>query len=112
MCSENNVNRANNESDFSAHLTIDEILDFVSMTAVTPEAVALATRVYGHMNQCAACSRLVRAFLLIDEELERLGAAGLLPEEAESIAEAASEENAKSLSEKIVKSRNGKEIED
>ena len=109
MCSENNVNNVNKETDFSDHLTIDEILDFVSMTAATPEAIALATRVYGHMNQCADCCRLVRAFQLIDEELERLGAAGLLPEEAEAIAEAAAEEEAKTLSEKIVKSRNGKE---
>lgn len=112
MCSENNVNRIDNKTDFSAHLTIDEILDFVSMTAVTPEALELATRVYGHMNQCADCSRLVRAFLLIDEELERLGAAGLLPEEAEAIADTVSEKEAKALTEKIVKSRNGKEIQD
>ncbi len=43
------------------HLTIDEIIDFVTSENIT-DSLALASRVNGHILRCQTCFNKVRAF--------------------------------------------------
>ena len=58
------------------HLTIDEILDFVSLTELNDESIKLAATVNGHIRECEKCLKLVDAFQLIYDEFERLNIKG------------------------------------
>ncbi|MBQ9945522.1 MAG: hypothetical protein IJO68_03255 [Clostridia bacterium] len=54
------------------HLTIDEILDFVTMDNIDENTLSLIARVNSHILVCKECFELVNAIQLIQEEFERL----------------------------------------
>lgn len=56
------------------HLTVDEIIQFVSMTEINQDTVALSASVNGHIRKCETCIRLVRAFRTVHDEFARMGA--------------------------------------
>lgn len=57
-----------------SHLTVDEIIQFVSMRELNKENVALSASVNGHIRNCESCIRLVRAFRTVHDEFARMGA--------------------------------------
>ena len=57
------------------HLTVEEIIDFVSFDTLSDEAIRLAARVNEHIRVCPLCKEKVASFQLIYEELCRLGKA-------------------------------------
>ena len=50
------------------HLTVDEIIDFVSLTELNSEAVKLSATVNGHICRCRKCLKLVTAFQTVYDE--------------------------------------------
>lgn len=58
------------------HLTIDEILDFVSFETLDATSLQLATKVNSHIRTCEECFRKVQAFQMIYDEFVRLGTHG------------------------------------
>jgi hypothetical protein len=54
------------------HLTVEEIIDFVSIRGWTEASLALIARVNGHILNCDACLKRVQAFRLIHEEFSRM----------------------------------------
>lgn len=54
------------------HLTVEEIIDFVSIREWTDASLALIARVNGHIRSCDACLKRVQAFRLIHEEFLRM----------------------------------------
>lgn len=44
------------------HLTVDEMIRFVSLTELNQEAVTLCAAVNGHIRKCESCREQVRAF--------------------------------------------------
>lgn len=50
------------------HLTVDEIMDFVSLTELDTESVRLSAAVNGHIRSCEKCRKLVQSFYMIYEE--------------------------------------------
>jgi hypothetical protein len=54
------------------HLTVEEIIDFVSIRQWSEESLALITRVNDHIRNCDACLKQVQAFRLIHEEFQRM----------------------------------------
>lgn len=53
------------------HLTVDEIIDFVSIVRIDADSLALASKVNTHIKNCSECLRKVRAFQVIYDELLR-----------------------------------------
>lgn len=51
------------------HLTVDEIIDFVSFDRIDSETLAMAASVNSHIRNCNDCMRKVRAFQLVYDEL-------------------------------------------
>lgn len=58
------------------HLTVDEIIEFVSLTELNGEAINLSASVNGHIRECEKCLKLVRAFQMIYDEFSRLSSGG------------------------------------
>ncbi len=58
------------------HLTIDEILDFVSIADLSRESVTLAAMVNGHTRKCEKCRKNVCAFQLIYDKFTEYSAQG------------------------------------
>lgn len=58
------------------HLTVDEILNFVSLTELNNESIELSAAVNGHIRKCKKCLKLVRAFQMIYDEFSRLNVGG------------------------------------
>ena len=58
------------------HLTVDEIIEFVSFTELNSEAINLSASVNGHIRECEKCLKLVRAFQMIYDEFSRLSFGG------------------------------------
>lgn len=58
------------------HLTIDDIINFVSLSEMNKEAIEISAAVNGHIRKCAKCLELVRAFQIIYDEFSRLNASG------------------------------------
>lgn len=58
------------------HLTVDEILNFVSLTELNNESIELSVAVNGHIRKCEKCLKLVRAFQMIYDEFSRLNVGG------------------------------------
>lgn len=54
------------------HLTVDEIIEFVSLTEFNSKSLSLSATVNGHIRKCGKCLELVRAFQLIYDEFSRL----------------------------------------
>lgn len=55
------------------HVTVDEIIAFVSFDRFDPETIALSKKVNGHIKNCDECLRKVRAFQVIYDELVSKG---------------------------------------
>lgn len=55
------------------HLTVDEIIDFVSLDKVDAKSLTKASYVNSHIRSCAQCLRKVRAFQTVYDELVRMG---------------------------------------
>lgn len=54
------------------HLTVDEIIEFVSLTELNSEAINLSASVNGHIRKCEKCLELVRSFQMIYDEFSRM----------------------------------------
>ena len=53
------------------HLTVDAMIDFVSLTELNREAIELSTVVNGQIRTCRTCRERVKAFQVIFDELHR-----------------------------------------
>lgn len=54
------------------HLTIDEIIDFVSFNKLDSKSLELAARVNAHIFKCATCREKVEAFQIVYDEFVRM----------------------------------------
>ena len=54
------------------HLTVDELIEFVSLGRLDKEGLALCQTVTEHIRACNRCLRRVQAFRLIHDEFVRL----------------------------------------
>ena len=54
------------------HLTVDDIMEFVSLTELNSESLKLAATVNGHIRNCKECRELVNAYQTIHDEFLRL----------------------------------------
>ena len=50
------------------HLTLDVIIDFVSLTEINEESIEWMGMVNAHIAQCRECRELVRSYQLIYDE--------------------------------------------
>ena len=57
------------------HLTVDEIIEFVSMDEFSADALEFSQLVNGHIRQCDECLESVRSFQLIYDSFKRMGTA-------------------------------------
>lgn len=55
------------------HLTVDEMIDFVSFNKLDSESLALASKVNAHIFDCHTCRKKVESFQIIYDELVKLG---------------------------------------
>lgn len=55
------------------HLTLDEIIDFVSLTEINEESMQLLGKVNAHIARCGACREQVRAFQQVYDAVIRTG---------------------------------------
>ena len=55
------------------HLTLDDIIDFVSLNEINDESMQLIAAVNSHIAVCRECRELVRAFQLVYDELTAAG---------------------------------------
>lgn len=58
------------------HLTVDEIIAFVSFTQLNQETIALSASVNRHIRACRQCRKLVDAFQLLYDEFTKQGMTG------------------------------------
>ena len=54
------------------HLTVDEMIRFVSLTELNAEAVELSASVTRHIRKCRDCLKRVQAFQMIYDEFTEL----------------------------------------
>lgn len=54
------------------HLTVDEIIDFVSFEKADTASLNLSLRVNEHIRICEKCRRIVNAFQTVYDEFTRL----------------------------------------
>lgn len=54
------------------HLTVDEIIQFVSLTEMNEDAVHICATVNSHICKCGECLRQVQAFQTIYDAFARL----------------------------------------
>ena len=54
------------------HLTVEEMIDFVSQIEINKSAIQLAEKVNGHARTCASCRKNLYAFQLIYDKLSNL----------------------------------------
>lgn len=50
------------------HLTVEDIIDFVSFNELTAETLDLASKVNGHIRSCEECLKKVDAFQTVFDE--------------------------------------------
>ena len=55
------------------HLTVDEMIDFVSFNKLDSESLALASKVNAHIFEFHTCRKKVEAFQIIYDELVKMG---------------------------------------
>ena len=58
------------------HLTVDEMLDFVSLEELNEESIAYAAAVNSHTRKCEKCRRAVCAFQEIYDKFVQYSADG------------------------------------
>ncbi|MBQ2880646.1 MAG: hypothetical protein IJE40_00105 [Clostridia bacterium] len=54
------------------HLTVDEIMDFVSITEINEETMQLTAKVNSHIRNCKECLKLVQSYQEIYDEFLRV----------------------------------------
>ena len=54
------------------HLTVDEIVDFVTLEKIDNKSLENAAKVNTHIRQCSGCLRKVRAFQMVYDEFEKM----------------------------------------
>ena len=54
------------------HLTVDEIIRFVSSDRLNDETLNLSLSVNEHIRKCERCRKLVKAFLMIYDEFSNM----------------------------------------
>ena len=54
------------------HLTVDEIIRFVSSDRLNDETLNLSLSVNEHIRKCERCRKLVKAFLMIYDEFSSM----------------------------------------
>lgn len=69
------------------HLTVDEMIDFVSMDRINAETLKLASTVNAHIGQCEKCLRKIRAYQLVYDEFVKLGKASRFDQAIRSVDE-------------------------
>lgn len=52
------------------HLTVDEILEFISFQKITPDTMAMVSRVNDHILECKECFDKVSAFQHVQDRFE------------------------------------------
>ena len=52
------------------HLTVDEIIGFVTLSSLDAASLRLASDVTAHIRGCAECMRKVQAYQLVYDKLE------------------------------------------
>ena len=55
------------------HLTVEEIIEFVSIDKLSEETIALSTKVNEHIRSCPTCLEKVSSFQMVYDELCRIG---------------------------------------
>ncbi len=55
------------------HLTVDEMIDFVSLSRLDAESLALASKVNAHLADCGECRKKITAFQTVYDEFVRIG---------------------------------------
>jgi len=55
------------------HLTVEEMIDFVSFDKLDEKSLTLAAKVNAHISECACCRKNVKAFQVVYDEFERSG---------------------------------------
>ena len=58
------------------HLTVDEMIEFVSLTELHNETVKLSASVNGHIRKCEKCLKLVRSLQMVYDEFLWLSSGG------------------------------------
>ena len=58
------------------HLRVDDIINFVSLTELGPEAIELSVAVNGHIRNCDKCRKCVRAFQMVYDTFTSRDAGG------------------------------------
>lgn len=56
-----------------AHLTVNEIIEFVSFDKLSEKTVALSSKVNEHIRSCPNCLEKVSSFQMVYDELCRIG---------------------------------------
>lgn len=59
----------------TTHLTVDEMIEFVSFSEITEETLSMSAKVNGHIRGCAECMERVSAFQDVYDELCKIGSA-------------------------------------
>lgn len=54
------------------HLTVDEIIDFISLTELNRDSIKLCATVNAHLCECDKCLELTKAFKAIHDEFVKL----------------------------------------
>lgn len=54
------------------HLTVNEIIDFVSINELNEKSINLAAKVNAHILKCDDCLEKVKAFQLLNDEFSNL----------------------------------------
>ena len=52
------------------HLTVDEIVNFVTFSKIDSESLDNAAKVTAHISKCPDCLRKVRAFQMVYDEFD------------------------------------------
>lgn len=89
------------------HLTIDQIIDFVSICKLDAASLELSCLVNEHIRECDSCLRLVNSYQGVYDEFQRLQNVGdfksfaysIIPENEASRIEAQEIENAEGFME-------------
>ena len=55
------------------HLTVEEIIEFVSFDKLSEDTMALSTKVNEHIRSCPTCLEKVSSFQTVYDELCRIG---------------------------------------
>lgn len=67
------------------HLTVDDIIEFVSLTEFDSKSLTLSATVIGHIRKCGRCLEHVRAFQTIYDEFSRLNTSVSFREYAKNV---------------------------